>query len=111
MLKLLLWNGTPLGHAYTIIICVVYIVSGVLPGDKVAAGRLEADGFPAIGTFLQEGDPLYRYRRVTFIFKNIPLLYSEKSWGQKAGWMIGVDVVLINARVYLDVCTFSSFLH
>ena len=35
--------------------------SGVLPGDKVASGRLEADGFPAIGTFLQEGDPLYRY--------------------------------------------------
>ena len=33
---------------------------GVLPGDKVAGDRLEPDGFPAIGTYLQEGDPLYR---------------------------------------------------
>ena len=34
--------------------------AGVLPGDKVAGDRLEPDGFPAIGTYLQEGDPLYR---------------------------------------------------
>ena len=45
---------------------VVCIGLGVLPGDKVASGRLEADGFPAIGTFLQEGDPLYRYYRIAF---------------------------------------------
>ena len=35
---------------------------------KVASGRLEADGFPAIGTYLQEGDPISigSYRRIAF---------------------------------------------
>ena len=33
---------------------------GVLPGDKEAA-KLEQDGFPQIGTLLQEDDPYYRW--------------------------------------------------
>ena len=48
-------------------------LTGVLEGDKIATGRLEADGFPAIGTYLQEGDPLYRY---IIILYNIALYYN-----------------------------------
>ena len=54
---------------------------GVLPGDRVAAGKLEDDGFPAIGTYLQEGDPFYRYvflraclRMCTFVPSNHDVL-------------------------------------
>lgn len=35
--------------------------TGTLPDDKMASGRLDPDGFPFIGTYLQEGDPFYRY--------------------------------------------------
>ena len=33
---------------------------GAPPGDKViTTGKLDADGFPSIGTYLCEGDPYY----------------------------------------------------
>lgn len=60
--------------------------SGVLPGDRVAAGKLEDDGFPAIGTYLQEGDPFYRYvflraclRMCTFVPSNHDVLLLTMS--------------------------------
>ena len=36
------------------------VSTGTLPDDKMVSGRLEPDGFPSIGTYLQEGDPFYR---------------------------------------------------
>lgn len=32
---------------------------GILPGDTLAAEKLQADGFPAVGTYLKDGDPYY----------------------------------------------------
>ena len=42
--------------------CVLLIFvccSGVLPDDKAVGGKLDADGFPPVGAYLQEGDPFY----------------------------------------------------
>lgn len=33
--------------------------SGILPDDKAVAGKLDPDGFPPVGAYLQEGDPFY----------------------------------------------------
>jgi len=37
------------------------LVIGIISGDKKTEGKLESDGFPPIGTLLQEGDPYYWY--------------------------------------------------
>lgn len=37
----------------------VFCYSGVLPDDKAVAGKLDPDGFPPVGAYLQEGDPFY----------------------------------------------------
>lgn len=33
--------------------------SGIFPDDKAVAGKLDPDGFPPVGAYLQEGDPFY----------------------------------------------------
>jgi len=34
-------------------------IPGTLPGDIKTEDKLDPDGFPPIGTLLQEGDPYY----------------------------------------------------
>ena len=48
-------------YSFIVLVVVSILSAGVLPGSKETADKLEEDGFPAIGTYLQEGDPLYRY--------------------------------------------------
>ena len=49
---------------------------GVLPGDREAAGKLDQDGFPPIGTLLQEGDPFYRYLMSQLIIGGCSVCYE-----------------------------------
>jgi len=35
------------------------VIPGILPGDIKTQDKLDQDGFPPIGTLLQEGDPYY----------------------------------------------------
>ena len=45
---------------YCVFVFIFYvIVEGYAQGDKIA-DKLDADGFPSIGTYLTEGDPFYR---------------------------------------------------
>jgi len=37
------------------------MITGIISGDPKTDGKLDPDGFPPIGTLLQEGDPYYWY--------------------------------------------------
>ena len=39
------------------------LFTGIIPGDQKTEGKLDPDGFPPIGTLLQEGNPYYWYVR------------------------------------------------
>ena len=41
--------------------CYTNTVIGIIVGDQKTEGKLDPDGFPPIGTLLQEGDPYYWY--------------------------------------------------
>ncbi|XP_065195926.1 DNA-directed RNA polymerase I subunit RPA2-like [Sycon ciliatum] len=64
---------------------------GVKPGDKKAEG-LEADGFPPIGTLMQDGMPFYSYIDCTTGVSHV-----EVYRGQEAG-VVGQIKLLGNAR-------------
>ena len=38
----------------------IMCIPGTLSGDRKTENKLDPDGFPPIGTLLQEGDPYYR---------------------------------------------------
>ena len=46
---------------YTQYCCHTNTVTGIIAGDRKTEGKLDLDGFPPIGTLLQEGDPYYWY--------------------------------------------------
>ena len=72
----------------------VPLLFGCSPKDeKVTSGKLDIDGFPPIGTYLEEGSPYYRYQMSVVIaaFEWLLILYrsyyypSAKSEGYSFG--------------------------
>lgn len=60
------------------------VVFGTKPSDPKVSGRLDADGFPPIGTKLNYGDPFYSYinlntgqSHVIFYKYVIMIIYGE----------------------------------
>ena len=54
-------------------------VIGIIAGDQKTEGKLDPDGFPPIGTLLQEGDPYYWYIAAIlyFIYSSSVIVYVQ----------------------------------
>ena len=54
------------------------VLAGCSPNDeRVISGKLDVDGFPPVGTYLEEGAPYYRYQLIIFCRAKIVICMSD----------------------------------
>ena len=54
------------------------VLAGCSPNDeRVISGKLNVDGFPPVGTYLEEGAPYYRYQLIIFCKAKIVICMSD----------------------------------
>ena len=80
----------------------------------MAAGRLDSDGFPYIGTYLKEGDPFYRYMHVCVCTKYggyvIVICFCSMQVNTFASYWVKLTLLLcvLRIKVHLNINTYLT---